>query len=97
LYNILKEFGILIKLIRLTKMSLIEIYSSVRVGKYLSDMFGRCFNTTVCNFVLEYAIRRVQVIQGGLKINGTHQLLVDAEDVNIQGGNLHTIMKNTDV
>jgi hypothetical protein len=43
------------------------------------------------NFALEYAIRRVQVIQVGLKLNVTHQLLVYANDVNILGGSVHTI------
>ena len=39
LYNILIEFGILMKLERLIKMYLTETYSRVRVGKNFSDMF----------------------------------------------------------
>jgi hypothetical protein len=39
LYNILTEFGITMKLVRLVKMCLNETYSRVRVGKHLSDTF----------------------------------------------------------
>ena len=48
------------------------------------------------NFALEYAIRRVQVNQDGLKLNGKHQLLAYADDVNILGGSIHTLKKNAD-
>jgi hypothetical protein len=48
------------------------------------------------NSVLEYSIRRVQVNQGGLKLNGTYQLLVYADDVNMLGGRVHNIRKNTE-
>jgi len=36
-------------------------------------------------------MRRVQVKQDGLKLNGTHQLLVYADDVNILEGSIYTI------
>jgi len=48
------------------------------------------------SFSLEYVIRRLQVNQNGLKLNGTHQLLVCADDVNVLGGSVQTIMKNTE-
>jgi len=48
------------------------------------------------NFALEYAIRRVQVNQDGLKLNDTHQLLVYADDVNILGGSVDTVKKNAE-
>ena len=34
--------------------------------------------------------------QDGLKLNGTYQLLVYADDVNILGGSAHTITKNAE-
>ena len=48
------------------------------------------------NFALEYAIRRVQVNQDGVKLNGTHQLLAYADNVNILGGSVHTVKKNAE-
>jgi len=48
------------------------------------------------NFALEYAIRRVQVIQDGLKLNGTYPILVYAGDVNILGGSVHTVKENAE-
>jgi hypothetical protein len=39
LYNVLVEFAIPMKLVRLIKMCLNETYSNVRIGKHLSDSF----------------------------------------------------------
>jgi hypothetical protein len=41
-----------------------------------------------------YIISNVQENQAGPKLNGTHQLPVYAEDVNLLGGNIDTINNN---
>jgi hypothetical protein len=45
---------------------------------------------------LENAIRRVQVNQHGLKLNGTYELLVYADDVIILGRSVQTVKENTE-
>ena len=45
---------------------------------------------------MEYAIKRVQVNQDSLTLNGTHQLLAYADDVNILGGSVHTVKENAE-
>jgi hypothetical protein len=45
---------------------------------------------------MEYAIRRVQGNQEGLKLNDTHQILVYTDDVNILVGSVHSAKKNTE-
>jgi hypothetical protein len=104
LFNIPIKFGIPMKLVRLIKMCINETYSIIWVGKHLSDMFlvsnglkqGDTVLALLFNFALGYAIRRVQVIQDGFKLKGTHQLLVYADDVNIFGGSVHTVSKNAE-
>ena len=91
------------KLVRLVQICLNETDNEVQVDKHLCDMFpirnglkqGDTLSPLLFNSALKYAISRVHVNQNGLKLNGTHQPLVYADDVELWGGSIHTIKKNT--
>ena len=69
----------------------------VRAGKWQSQqevVWPYALLPLLFNSALDYAIMRAQVNQESLKLSGTNQLLVYADDVNTLEGSVHTIKKN---
>jgi hypothetical protein len=84
-------------------MCLNETYSKVHIGRHLFGGFPfqnglkqeDALSPLLFVFALEYAIRKVQENQVGLKLNGTHQLLAYVDYANLLG-DITTINKNTE-
>jgi hypothetical protein len=81
-----------------------ETCSTIWLGKHLSEKFpvrnclkqGDALAPLLFNFPLGYAISMVQENQNGFKLNGTHQLLVYADDVTVLGGSVHTVQEDAE-
>lgn len=77
--------------LKLMEMCRNETYSIFQIGKHLSDMFpikiglqqGCNLKPFLFKFAFDYDFRRVRVNQNGLTLDGTHQILVYAHDVNV--------------
>ena len=57
---------------------------------------GDALSPLLFNFALEYAIRKVQESNLGLDMNGTHQVLAYADDVNVICDDIRT-RRNADM
>jgi hypothetical protein len=58
---------------------------------------GDALSPLLFNYALNYAIREVQEIQVGLKLNEANQLLVYADDVNLLDDSVNTIKENREI
>jgi hypothetical protein len=73
----------------------------VCIGKHLSESFliqngpkqGNALSPLLSNSALEYVIRKVQENKVELKLNGTHQLLANTDDMNLLGDNITDHLK----
>jgi hypothetical protein len=79
-----------------------DTYDRVQIFGHMSDMFPfknglkqvDALSQILFKFALKYTMRRVQADQEDLKLSGTYQLLVYADDVNLLIETICTTKKN---
>jgi hypothetical protein len=84
--------------IMLIKNCLNEEFIKVHMDKYFFENFpiqnylekGNVLMPLLFSFSSEYAFEEVQENQKALKLRGTHQILVCADDINLLGDNIDT-------
>jgi sorting nexin-29 len=104
LVEIMKEFEIPMKLLRLVKMTLANTDSKVKIQGKLSPSFetaiglrqGDSLSTLSFNLCMEKIIRNVRINPGGKIFNRTRQSLANADDVVILGRSEGYIKKPLD-
>jgi hypothetical protein len=95
LFNILIEFGVCTKLVRLIKTSLYETCSNAPTDKHLCEIFS--IHNGINKEMFYYHCFSATKVQGqkvGLNLNVTHQFLAQDDYVNLQGDNTVTSQKN---
>ena len=99
LWRVMEEFGVPIKLISLTKLTLDGANSRVRIRSKLSDAFdieeglrqGDPLATLLFNLILEAAVRTMDIDTSSTIFTKSSQLLGFADDLDILGRNMEAV------
>jgi sorting nexin-29 len=87
--EMMKEFGIPLKLVKITKMTLFRTYNRVKIQNKLSGRFSRecgvrqgdSLSTLLFNIGLEKVIRNIEINPGGTNFNRTRKYMAYADDI----------------
>jgi len=89
------------KLVKVIKMRLKEIYSKIHIVKYLSEALPiqnglkewDALLPLLFHFTLEYSIRKDQENQEGMELNDKHKLYILGENINTTNNNIEALLE----